>query len=463
MIKEDENKLDQLFRSRLEQYSQEPPSRVWEKVRAGITDGHRTGRLLYLRWAAAAAILLIAVVTGVLLNNNRNEISPGITGKSPVTVSQSKSSAPENNNKQLTATIISPAPASYPKQAGATGVSALSQKNGTFSKEKETTIILTREVVSISAIKRLSGLPVNPLHEPELAVINGRGSASGIIPAARDQMPVASVISKKGFTHGGRNNWEVGIRISPALSSYTSSHGAEYTRSMTSSGHQPRTDVGGGISVQYAATGRWRLESGVYYSRAGDKSGSSLGKSIANADYTSITGSGKNNYTTAVSVNDGQIAMNSTAGVIRFSKTAENAELVASSNSAINLNTAVLASGEFSQIFDLMEIPLSLRYRIIDAKIGVELFSGISTNFVIGNNAFMENASGRNYVGTTSDISTLNFSGLAGIGLKYRLGKNLFMSVEPKASYFLNSLNKSSDVDFRPWRVGISTGLNYKF
>jgi hypothetical protein len=407
--------------------------------------------------------LLIAVVTGMLLNNSRTEVPPRIAGESPETISQSKSSAHESNNKQLSATVISPAPATFSKQTTSTGVTVLSQKTGTISTEKGAEIIFSRDVVSVSEIKRLSGLLRNPFQETAMAVINGRKSVSGIISAEPDQMLIASAINKKDISHSEKNNWEVGIQISPAYSSFTSSHSADYARNMTSSGHQPHADIGGGISVQYAAKGRWRVESGIYYSRAGDKSGNSWVKTSASADYTSMTGFVDKYYTTAVSVNNGQIAMNSTAGVIKFSKTAENAGLVTLSQSALNLNTAMLASGEFSQVFDLMEIPLSLRYRIIDAKIGVELFSGISTNFVIGNNVFMENASGREYVGITSDISTVNLSGLAGIGIKYRLGKNLFMSVEPRASYFLNSINHSSEVNFRPWRIGVFTGLNYEF
>jgi hypothetical protein len=149
--------------------------------------------------------------------------------------------------------------------------------------------------------------------------------------------------------------------------------------------------------------------------------------------------------------------------VIKFSRIPVNNRFFTYSESAINLNTAVAASGEFSQIFEMMEIPFNLRYRILDDKIGIELIGGISTGLVVGNHVYVENPTGRMKVGTTDDISAINLSGLAGIGATYTIGKNISLSVEPRASYYINSINYSGDVRFRPWRVALFSGLTYHF
>jgi len=35
--------------------------------------------------------------------------------------------------------------------------------------------------------------------------------------------------------------------------------------------------------------------------------------------------------------------------------------------------------------------------------------------------------------------------------------------VEPRASYYLNSLSQRDDLVYRPWKVGLVTGLTYGF
>ena len=106
---------------------------------------------------------------------------------------------------------------------------------------------------------------------------------------------------------------------------------------------------------------------------------------------------------------------------------------------------------------------LNLRYRILDDKIGLELIGGISTGLVVGNHVYADNPTGWMKVGTTDDISAINLSGLAGIGATYTIGKNISVSVEPKATYFINSINHSGEVRFRPWRLGLFSGLTYHF
>ena len=198
-------------------------------------------------------------------------------------------------------------------------------------------------------------------------------------------------------------------------------------------------------------------------SKTGGSSGNSIQLNGIKDDYASLSSSAEKYFNTGVSLSRGQMAMNSTAGVIKFSRTPTNAELVSMPETAADRVTAMLTPGEFSQVFNYVEIPLFARYQLIDARLDVELMGGLSTNLIVGNNVFMESNSRRELVGSTQDINTVNFSGTAGVGLIYAVGRNLSMSVEPRLSYYLNSINHSGDVNFKPWRVGVFTGLSYEF
>jgi hypothetical protein len=82
---------------------------------------------------------------------------------------------------------------------------------------------------------------------------------------------------------------------------------------------------------------------------------------------------------------------------------------------------------------------------------------------VVGNQVILESSSSREYVGRTGDIAPLGISGSTGFGILYPLSKRISLTIEPRASYWLSSLNKGSDVTFRPWKVGVYSGLTFGF
>ena len=128
-----------------------------------------------------------------------------------------------------------------------------------------------------------------------------------------------------------------------------------------------------------------------------------------------------------------------------------------------NYSNTLNSDGDFSQVFDFIEIPVYLRYHLVDSKIGVEVLGGFNASVVVGNNAYIDNEYGVQNIGKTQEIAPVNISGTLGVGVNYALGKKLSVSVEPRVNYYLNSLNTNPDIDFRPYRIGVYTGLNYEF
>ncbi|MBN2775449.1 MAG: outer membrane beta-barrel protein, partial [Prolixibacteraceae bacterium] len=259
------------------------------------------------------------------------------------------------------------------------------------------------------------------------------------------------------------NKWKVGFSISPGYSSQNSSHSEVYSKNMTYSNKEGTSDINGGFSVEYKAAKRLSIESGIYYSQNGQQSGNS--PLFFNDQFfaSSEKESAVDYFNTPVEISDGKMLMNSTAGIIVFDGTPENAELSANFDRNGGYSNALLTESEFSQVFDFIEIPVLLKYNIIDKKIAVDLIGGLSANWVVGNNAYIGEGSDREYIGKTSDISALNYSGTFGFGVDYALSKKLSVSVEPRFNYFLNSINKSSAVNYKPYRMGIYTGINYNF
>jgi len=50
-----------------------------------------------------------------------------------------------------------------------------------------------------------------------------------------------------------------------------------------------------------------------------------------------------------------------------------------------------------------------------------------------------------------------------GMGFKYGLSRRISLNVEPRIKYYLNSLNSNSSVTYKPYTIGVFTGLSYEF
>ncbi len=334
-------------------------------------------------------------------------------------------------------------------------------------------------------------LPAGPLPRPVLALLNrldGRvqndaasGAAALRLRSHPKQVTLQPAVSPEWLaqaaagderrtghqntSHGDERDWTLGMMLTPAYASYSVNHSQEYARNMTRSASHAQANIGAGIAVSYKASSRWKIESGVYYSRSGDASEnlSNLLASDVKYDYANLAGSSQKYFNTTVTLDRGEMAMNSTAGVINFSKTPSNAGFIALPESFAGVTTAIMSPGTFYQVFDFMEIPLTARYRIIDKTVALELISGLSTNLVVGNSVWADNGPERENVGKTADISPVNLSGIMGIGIICPLGNHLSLSVEPRASYFLHSMNHGGAVDFRPWKTALYTGVTWNF
>ncbi len=442
-MNENNHKLDELFRSRLEQFSPEPPPELWEKD----------------RWAAVAAVLLIALTTGILTLRPTTEKLPQIAAQPAESTPDVRSGDLEEPDTQsLTQLAITTDTPEKPVVIKASAVRTPTLSEGKSSQENNALHSLSPRK-SLSALKMIAGVIRNPFPGNQLHTIQ---SKERNIREINDQILVASVTNYPE-TDQKQKIWKVGLQLSPYYSSYSADHSSAYARDMTSSGNHSQAELGGGISVQYKTSGKWRIESGLYYSQTGDKSTNSGNLFTAQGDFAASPEIAGSYFNTKVNLSVGEMAMNSTAGVIRFSNKPEHAGLVTLPESLTGLNAVMLTPAEFFQIFDFMEIPVNFRYRLSDSPFSLELMSGFSTNILVGNNVYMESGTSRENVGTTDNISLVSFAGNVGLGINFPIGKNLSLSVEPRASYYLNSINQSSEVNFQPWKVGIYTGLNYEF
>lgn len=466
--------MDKKFRDKLEGFSAEPPAHVWNNIQGQLAARRKTRRLVFLRWVAAAAVVIFAFLSGWYFNEKSEKVIPArvenhvspLKGIMPQAENitekiQKEQISPYNNEateiSELAATAVTKMGkgvlvASDLNLATETRGDAQPESSGKTAFEKFEMSFLDRRTASF------------PGKQPEAPIVlKNQKEVSVDQLSETEKMMVAENAKLYSETSEKKGNWKMGLEVSPGYASQVTSHTDSYAQNMTYSGTEGNKNVGGGFSVQYKTGKKWSIESGIYYAQNGQRSSNEPKGDY----YYSVAGPAfeteKSYFNTAVNLVDGQMAMNSTAGVIEFSETPRGAELASSVEDSYYGSNTLLTSSEFSQVFDFVEIPLYVRYDVIDAKIGVQVLGGLNAGIVAGNNVYMESGYGTQNVGKTQDISTLNLSGTIGFGLSYDLSNHISLAVEPRLNYYLNSINKNPDVVFRPYRIGVYTGLYYQF
>ncbi|MDO8953096.1 MAG: hypothetical protein Q7U86_10760 [Draconibacterium sp.] len=466
----DEKNIDIIIREKLENFQATPPPHVWDNVQAHLADGRRRNRMVYMGWISAAAVVVLAFLAGWYFNDNLKSDKNTIVNNETIQTEKSNIDKTIQTEKAAENLLTAKTDAENTNQlyssetnqlATASPVSSKTDLNETAPSDYKST---SRESFNFKKITSANvRITQNQQIPTELASHSKVISVKSF--SEQEQLLIAENINNIKKVEKPDNNWKMGMYVAPGYSSHNASHSESYSQNMTYSGSDGNANLSGGFSVQYKTSKRWIVESGVYYAQNGQQSENSANifARNENADYA-LSDVGLSYFSNQVRVENNTMAMNSTAGVIQFSATPKGAELTgdfeAKNTGVANL---LVANGGFSQVFEFMEIPLYVRYCVVDRKIGVELLTGFNTGIVVGNNAYIENQYGVQNIGETKDISTFNIAGTLGMGVNYALGKHFSVAVEPRFSYYLNSINSNPSVEFRPYRMGFYTGLTYEF
>ena len=483
MIK-DKN-IDKLFREKLKDFEQQPPAYLLENVLAGAAGARRKRKIVFWRIAAVAAALLLAFVAGWQVNymNHVSVNQPLVVSQN--TVPQTKKAKNGVSEKEtVTAKVQEPKTATRDQRfltADSSHASTSSTKNKTaqsatpINQPDKNTSSETSKNAPTDESALLHGLDnitpvINPGDQtgnvlPENNVLPEKKESNVHIESpeltldqqiiAQNQAQLKALNEKRKDSH-----WLVGAQVSPAYSVTRSSHSVQYASNMLNSSSNTPIALGGGLTVEYKKGKRWSLQSGIYYAGLGQSTSNSA---LSNRSQLALTGKGSEYFNASVDIKSSNMLMNSNAGVIEFKGIPKGIELGTNLEDKSLTSAVVVSDARFIQNFQYLEIPLYVRYTVVDARFDVELMGGFSSNVLIGNDTYLQSSTGKSLVGKTQDMQGLNYSGTVGLGFKYGVSKRIFLNVEPRVKYFLNSLNSNSAVTYKPYTIGVYTGISYQF
>ncbi len=240
--------------------------------------------------------------------------------------------------------------------------------------------------------------------------------------------------------------WSFGTKFSPVFAveeSGGSNQSTSNIKSEVNSGikdikpdEKPVTSFTGGINVNYQLNERFSIESGLFYlnkRQTADNLIASKDDEFGNSNYII--------YTPNQSIPMQDIG---NANVLKQSY----------SRTYYSLDASYITNAEY------IELPLILRYRIINQKLGLDVLSGISTNFLVNNNSYILSNNAKLW-SDNSDLSPVLYGATLGFGLNYRFYQNFSFNLEPTFKY--SFLPENSVFRKYPYSFAVFAGFSYRF
>ena len=206
-------------------------------------------------------------------------------------------------------------------------------------------------------------------------------------------------------------------------------------------------NVSGGLKFSIAADKKLSVQTGLFYSRMGQHTDEKMSSPQSMAFVAGASREASDYIVTPL----GNLKSRTKAVAYR----SEEAVLLSNNNNS--------RTTDLEQVFNTVEIPLALRYRFFDQKLRLSVAGGFSGNIVVDNKVYVIKGNEKEYIGSTEDIRRFNLSTDLGIGIEYPLTQNIKIMLEPGFKYYLQSLSRNSQIDFKPYIFSLSTGIGIEF
>ena len=248
---------------------------------------------------------------------------------------------------------------------------------------------------------------------------------------------------EEALAETSRSRWSAGPSIAPVYFD-AMGEGSPIDPGFAANGKSGNTNFSYGLSVAYKVTEKLSLRSGIHKIDYGYDTNNVAFSPVLDAS----SSGGLENVTKSSGIEN--LAVSDVAS--------ESPESLAPEFS----NSSFVREGTVAQQFGYLEIPLELDYALIDGKFGVNLVGGLSSLFLIDNSVTLNSGSLSTDIGEASNLNDLNFSTNIGFGMNYKVTPTIRLNVEPVFKYQLNTFSNVSG-NFRPFSLGIYSGLNFRF
>jgi hypothetical protein len=466
-MQDNQDHIDKFFRDKLNAYEVVPPENVWSKISGSLADKHRKSRKLWIIGLSAAASLLFAIAAGwYFVGSDYNgpafseDIHTGFTDETSAIIQ------PSTNKTHDVSIVIDD--------------KKMNNRNTSITPEADTKrrAKLIKELYPNEITGRKEMGVINTLISKAIQIEQATNTEYTLLAMGNsfldpsDMEILASNIKKRDELNKNekrKNTVSVGLQGSPEYrfvssdTEYASDTYPIYQGNIKNSQNDFNTNVTGGITVAYSSGSRFSIQSGFNYGEISQNPGQ-VGISFlgANNIYDHFAQDDDSRFQGPSYVNqDNNLVVETQMGLSNLQMPL-GANMV-SVNSFEKNGTEMVRNYRVEQKAGYLEIPLIVRYKLIDNRIGLHLLGGVNTNFLLINEVSLRDDYEAIANGKIEGLNPLTFTSSVGLGINYSISRHFLFSIEPTLKMHLNSINNQSYINVRPMSVGLFTGLTYQF
>jgi hypothetical protein len=427
--------IDLLFRNGLKDFEVIPPPDVWD----GISSSNKIKKrpLIFFRVAAVAAVLMTVGFLTFRLSRETGTVPDSVLAFN-VEKSYPVISNEITRNKTISTKQITNISASAPSDR--------TEYMHPINIEKQA--VSAESIVPLTAGRNLTLTKSESMVQSSLNPLQSSGSKTlNIIYSDLQYMPADKLMDR----------WSIAAMASPTYYSQFSSGNDAFSKELMES-EQPLVSYSGGVAFSYKISKRFSIQSGLYYSSLGQKlEGINSFGGFKQFDNTK----GDNNFevpttTGTIQASNPDVFLNSNAS---------NRVVTPFTSNVFDPNKASLQyiNSSLTQSFSYLELPVIVRYKIVDKTIGINLIGGLSYNLLVHNSVYTTIDGGKYPVGDTKGLNPLALSSSLGMGMEYNFSEKLSLNLEPTFRYYLNPFSVTTGSFIHPYSFGIFSGVSYKF
>lgn len=224
------------------------------------------------------------------------------------------------------------------------------------------------------------------------------------------------------------------------LNSNSFSNTSSLDASLQASKTQGKDNYSYGVKIAYQLNSKWAIQSGVHFQKL----------DYATNNLTVVSNISGNNF--------GNINYASTSSNFSISSSNVEKDIILLSGANLLTDKATLI-----QTYGYIEIPIEATYEFISSKkFNAHFITGISSLFLNENKIELTSRSFSETLGKANNLNSFNLSGNLGLDFDYALYPKLKLTVNPMLKIPLKTFSKNSN-GFKPYLIGVYTGLKYQF
>jgi len=432
-----EQNIDIVFRNGLKDLEVLPPADVWENIPAMPVRRRRFGTVFRVA-ASMAALLTLSLVASWFSGNNRVSTN----GPELASVFNDSEISGVAGLQEPSAAIRK-----LPAMAAVSIPVAVTEREEETAIENSASLSLPALALSQDEADEAVRQETRP-HSTEEAII----IIPHRIPSLPDQTGQLALVEQN---KSGDERFFLGASLSPSMGFSGAPEDIRLAELLNSEKGVPTYSTG--LTFAYKLSPRFSIQSGIGVA--------SLGQVVTGIDVfagLSEFYAVKGDYLYRVETSSGIVVSGNTDLYLSDSKNRVGT-FIPGGMADPSKYPLTQVDDKIHQVFRYLEVPLLVRYKVIDRDIDMNLSGGMSYGFLVQNSAFAMDGNNMIPIGHTEGVNIHTISSQVGLGMEYSFSKVISFNVEPVFRYYLTPLSNLSGSLSRPYSFGLLSGFFIRF